>query len=129
MGFSEKVARDVERITVSSSLCRQGLSASPQLPGATAGVNGGLLASSSSYQLADSTNGHAGGENHIGLEGRWGGGLGRQGRGGSGEVNGGSGGEGGTGRDGGGGAVGKPTGVDGLSKSWQGNPDDDIIGG
>ena len=136
MGFSEKVARDVERITVSSSLGRQGPSASPRLPGATAGVNGGLL----TYQLADGNNGHAGvdnhnhNHNHNGFEGRWGTGAGT-GLGGSSssssssDVNGRGGGEGGgaAGKDGR--SVVKPKGVDGLSKSWRGSPDDDIIGG
>lgn len=118
MGFSEKVARDVERITVSSSLGRQGPSASPQLPGATAGINGGLL----TYQLAEgsnnSNNGHAGIDNRNGFEGhRWGS-SGLNGRGGRGE--------GGAGKDGR--PVVKPTRADILSKSWRGNPDNDIIG-
>lgn len=123
IGFSEKVARDVERITVSSSLGRKGLSPSPRLPAATAGVNGGLLTYN---QLGDGTNnnGHAGGAdgNHNGFEGRrW------AGSGGS-EVNGRSGREGSGGGKEGGPAV-KPTGAERLSKSWRGNPDDDIIGG
>eukprot|EP00903_Cladosiphon_okamuranus_P014888 g13787.t1 len=119
VGFSEKVARDVERITVSSSLSRQGSSASPQLPGATPGVNGGLL----TYQLVEgnnnnNNNGHEGVDNHHGFEGgRWGGSK-LNGMGGEGERA--------VGTDGK--AVTKPTPADVLLKSWRGNPDNDIIG-
>lgn len=143
MGFSEKVARDIERMTVSSSLGggAEGSLSSPRLPVATAaggkGVHGdGLVQASYQPKLqelnlevplteingapaGDGVNGHAAGEikahNGFGREG-WGIGGGRAA---SGHLD--------IAEGGGDSEEGNRSKVDGLLQSWQGNHDDDPV--
>lgn len=145
MGFSEKVARDIERMTVSSSLGGGDGEGTRRLPVAAAGVTGvhgdGLVQASYQPKLQElnlevplteinggsantGVNGHAAGElkahNGFGRRG-WGVGGGRAGAGHLDIV--GNGGE----EDGGGVEEGKRSKVDGLLQSWRGNSDDDPV--
>lgn len=141
MAYSEKVARDIERMTASSTLGRLGSSPLPHLPGS--GVGEGLLLSSYRQQLEDlglpvvqtdpsasidgnghvqfNTNGFGDSSHHQ-----------RRGQKSGIEINRGDGGQGGDVFDPEDEAERFASGrskVDKLSKSWSGGPDDDIVGG